>query len=128
MSTNRILCFLGDPEAAAFVRARRRQRAIVKTLEALETAATLPVEYCGPSDDDRDADDAGKVVEFVYPSVTDLLDKGDDAAVKWYFTDLDFHRVPLAEFASLADTVVSGMREFADRVLCAAARMEGGAQ
>ena len=129
MTTNRVLMYLGgDAEAAAFVRARRRQRWIEALCESLEDVATIPREYtaCACGDGLHDDDD-GKVIEFFSPKLVDLIEKpDDDVHLKWFFRDCDFYCVPLTQLDNLAAVLVEQMREFAGRVLDAAAAIEAG--
>ena len=126
MSTNRILCFLGDPEAAEFVRARRRQRKVVELLERLEVSSRRSGVFLDDGGDDDGGDDDGQMVEFIYPDCESIVN--GDAKIKWFINSgIDTHHIPIDDLDTLAETVVCEMRSVAERLTEAAARMEGGA-
>jgi hypothetical protein len=115
MLANRITQFLLDSDLE-YARAKRQQRCLTDVLESIEDVA-----------DDGD----GHTVEFLLPSVEEIVRGG--ATVAWLLDTADQRRdVSVADLQTLDDidrlreTVAAGMREFAGRLLEAAARLESG--
>lgn len=107
MSTNRILCFLGDAEARRYGRARRQLTRIRSAVEQIETAI-------GGND----------FAEFLVPSLSELAENDGEFELAMLLK-VDIIRVSKIE--GMAAHFVSELRALSEQLAVTADQIHGGA-